>query len=86
MRVEHKQSGIKRAMKALKKTNIIKNKESDVFNEFAILRELDHPHIVKLHELYQDEKYYYLITEYCVGGELFEKIRKLKNFSERKAS
>jgi calcium-dependent protein kinase len=28
-----------------------------------ILKELDHPNIVKLYELYQDKNFYYLITE-----------------------
>jgi calcium-dependent protein kinase len=39
-----------------------------------ILKNLDHPNIVKLYELYQDEKFYYLITEYLTGGELFDRI------------
>ena len=51
-----------------------------------ILRNLDHPHIVKLYELYQDEKNYYLITEYLSGGELFDRIKKMSYFSEKKAS
>lgn len=37
----------------------------------AILRELDHPNIVKLFEIYDWKNYYYLITEYCDGGDLF---------------
>ena len=39
-----------------------------------ILRKLDHPNIVKLYELYEDNENYYLITEYCGGGELFDRI------------
>lgn len=51
-----------------------------------ILKNLDHPNIVKLYELYQDEKFYYLITEFLPGGELFDRIQETKNFSESKAS
>lgn len=62
-----------------------------------ILKNLDHPHIVKLFELYQDNTSYYLITEfysnylfklyrYLSGGELFERIKKMNYFSERKAA
>ncbi len=50
-----------------------------------ILKNLDHPHIVKLYELYQDNDNYYLITEYLSGGELFDRIKKMAYFSERKA-
>ena len=42
-----------------------------VFTEVGILRLLDHPNIIRLHEFYQDDKNYYIITEYCDGGELF---------------
>jgi len=28
-----------------------------------LLKNLDHPHIVKLYELYEDEASYYLVTE-----------------------
>jgi calcium-dependent protein kinase len=48
-----------------------------------ILKNLDHPNIVKLYELYQDQTNYYLVTEYLCGGELFDRIKKLNNFSER---
>ena len=34
----------------------------------------DHPNIIKLYEIYEDEKYIYLIMQLCRGGELFDKI------------
>ena len=40
----------------------------------SILKALDHPNTVKLYELYADENFYYLVTEYLEGGELFERI------------
>ena len=44
----------------------------------SILKDLDHPNTVKLHELFEDDRFYYLITEYLAGGELFERIQTLK--------
>jgi calcium-dependent protein kinase len=41
---------------------------------------------VKLYEFYQDKLNFYLITEYIDGGELFEKISKVKSFSEEDAA
>lgn len=41
---------------------------------------------MKIMEFYQDEDYFYIVTEYFNGGELFEKITNEKHFSERKAA
>lgn len=35
---------------------------------------MDHPNIIKLYEIFEDKKYYYIIMEFLTGGELFEKI------------
>ena len=51
-------------MKTIKKSSLIQEEEKKIFSELVILKNLDHPHIVKLYELFQDEKNYYLITEY----------------------
>lgn len=55
--------GINRAMKSIKKKSILKEEEERMFAEMNILKDLDHPNILKLYELYQDENNYYLITE-----------------------
>ena len=50
------------------------------------MRQLDHPNIVRLFEVFQDEKRFYLVTELCTGGELFDEITKRSNFSENDAA
>lgn len=55
--------GLIRAMKQLKKSELIKEEEQKLFSEMQLLKNLDHPNIVKLFELYQDSNNYYLITE-----------------------
>lgn len=45
-----------------------------MFEEVNILMRLDHPNIVRLYHLYEDKKNYIMVTEYCSGGELFERI------------
>ncbi|CAD8052575.1 unnamed protein product [Paramecium primaurelia] len=81
-KVTHKTTGLVRAIKQIKKSSLIKEEEQRLFSEMNILRNLDHPHIVKLFELYQDENNYYLVTEYLSGGELFDRIKKMSSFSE----
>ena len=45
-----------------------------LFNEINVLKGLDHPNIVKMYEFFEDEKRYYIVTEICKGGELFDEI------------
>ena len=61
--VTHKKSGVTRAMKKIKKKAILKDEENSMITEVSILKELDHPNIVKVYDLYQDNNWYYLTTE-----------------------
>ena len=54
--------------------------------EIGLLRTMDHPHIVKIYEAYQDKKRYFIVTELCIGGELFDQIIKRPYYSERDAA
>jgi calcium-dependent protein kinase len=71
-KVAHKQSGQIRAMKMIKKD--VKYNDQDILNEIEILKNLDHPRIVKIFEFFITEKAYFLITELVVEGELFNDI------------
>ena len=54
--------------------------------EIDILKTMDHPNIVRLFEVYQDPKRYFIVTEHCSGGELFDQIIKRPYYSERDAA
>ena len=51
-----------------------------------ILRQVDHPNIIKFHESYVDYRYIHIVMELAEGGELFDKIVKSKRFSESQAA
>ena len=36
-----------------------------------LLKELDHPHVLSLVDVYEDSNYLHLVTEYCKGGEIY---------------
>ena len=55
-------------------------------SEINILAQLDHPHILKLYEFFEDDKNFYIITELCTGGELFDKIIEKEFYTEHEAS
>ena len=44
----------------------------DVRKEIEMMREMDHPSIVRLYVAYEDEESIYLVMELCEGGELFD--------------
>lgn len=56
--------------------------EHDFFAEFETLRILDHPNIVKLYEIIEHNNHYYLVTEYCEGGQVVNQLKKINRFSE----
>ena len=62
---------------ACKKMSKKKIKNKDQFKtEINLLRATDHPNIIKLYEIYEDNKYIYLIMEECSGGEFFDSLAK----------
>jgi len=69
------------AIKVIEKvpSNIIDDME--IKNEINILKSLSHPNIVKIYEFFDTAVDYYIVTEYCKKGELFEYIN--NKYSER---
>ena len=59
-----------RVCKIYTKAKMSANEHTSLKNEFNILTNLDHPSILKMHELYEDDKRYYIVTDKCEGGEL----------------
>ena len=68
----HLKTGQVRAVKIIHKDFIAE--AAVVTKEMEILKNLDHPNILKLYEHYEDARKYYVVTELCEGGELFDKI------------
>mmetsp|Transcript_6332 Transcript_6332/g.6586 ORF Transcript_6332/g.6586 Transcript_6332/m.6586 type:complete len:535 (+) Transcript_6332:39-1643(+) len=86
-RVKHKDIGVYRAMKKIfSSSNKDPEKEKDILNEIEMLKSLDHPNIVKVFEFYNTKEGYYIITEYCKGGELFDKILETAPIAEDAAA
>ena len=57
-----------------------------MINEINIMRNLNHPNIIKLYEVYEGEFHIYLVLELLKGGELFDRIIKKGHYVERDAS
>ena len=82
-KVKSIKTGNIRAMKIIPNDNLRPGfTEKDINREINIMKNLDHPHIIKLYEFYHDENNYYLINEYCTEGDLSEKLYQLKYLPE----
>lgn len=71
-RVKHRATGADRVMKTISKQNVIDSGTplGMLQQEIDILAMLDHPHILRLFEHYQDTMNIYIVTSVCDGGEL----------------
>jgi len=61
----NKKTGAIRAVKIIKKESLDSKEKQRFFTEIEVMRQLDHPNIVRLYEVYQDDKRFYLVTELC---------------------
>ena len=48
--------------------------KANMLTEIEILKSCDHPNIVRLIEVFEDERHWCLVMELMKGGELFDKI------------
>jgi serine/threonine protein kinase len=69
-------------VKCIKKDSLSESAESSFIDEVEIMKSLDHPHILKYVDFFQDTSYYYLCVEFAPGGELFERIVVRESYSE----
>ena len=82
----HRASAAQRAVKTLKKKHMSKKEIEVLMNEITVLKELDHPNIVKIFEYFEDKQNFYIVTEICRGGELFDEIIERGHFQEKDAA
>ena len=54
--------------------------------ELEVLQNTDHPHIVRVMELLEDDIKFYIVSELVTGGELYDYIIKTKKLTERQAA
>lgn len=63
------QQGELRALKIIAKHDL-------KLDEIENMKKLDHPNIMAVYEIAEDEKFYYIVSQLCDGIELFDEIHK----------
>mmetsp|Transcript_1658 Transcript_1658/g.3304 ORF Transcript_1658/g.3304 Transcript_1658/m.3304 type:complete len:418 (+) Transcript_1658:180-1433(+) len=52
----------------------MKGRKDRVRREIALLKEVNHPNIISLYDVFEETNNVHIVTELCRGGELFDKI------------
>uniref|UniRef100_H2SK42 BR serine/threonine kinase 2 n=1 Tax=Takifugu rubripes TaxID=31033 RepID=H2SK42_TAKRU len=73
------------AIKIVNREKLSESVLMKVEREIAILKLIEHPHVLKLHEVYENKKYLYLVLEHVSGGELFDYLVKKGRLTPKEA-
>lgn len=84
--VQNRVTGSYECAKILERSSLSSFEDEDIMNEIRTLAEMDHPNIMKIKGYYQTANHLYIISEYLSGGELFDRIIEVHNFSEGMAA
>lgn len=74
------------AVKLTKRSAELTSEDEElVRNECAILKSMNHKHIVCLYDFFEDNDSFFTVIEYCQGGELFDRINLKEKYNEKEA-
>eukprot|EP00751_Fragilariopsis_kerguelensis_P019148 CAMPEP_0170843550 /NCGR_PEP_ID=MMETSP0734-20130129/6330_1 /TAXON_ID=186038 /ORGANISM="Fragilariopsis kerguelensis, Strain L26-C5" /LENGTH=473 /DNA_ID=CAMNT_0011211751 /DNA_START=190 /DNA_END=1611 /DNA_ORIENTATION=+ len=74
------------AIKIVRKENLTPFDEGALMNEIEILKEVGmYQHIIRLYDVFEEKRCYYLVTEKMSGGELYDRIIMKEQYNENEA-
>ena len=75
------------AIKILEKSKMVEKDDFErVGREMSIIQSLHHQNVIKIQDIFENEDNFYIVMEYCEGGELFNYIVKKRRLSDEEAS
>ena len=78
-------TGEKVAVKVFVRSKLTPKDMEQLQGEVRVLKVLDHPHVIRMHDFCMDAANFYIVTEFLEGGELFDSIVERERYSERDA-
>jgi serine/threonine protein kinase len=86
-KVRHKVSKNIYAIKVINKSKIIEHDLVEQIKlEVQIMYKLNHKHVVKLHNHYEDDDSFYLILEFAAKGQIYSLLKREGRFQEPQAA
>ncbi|XP_033220170.1 serine/threonine-protein kinase SIK2-like isoform X4 [Belonocnema kinseyi] len=73
------------AIKIIDKTQLDPTNLEKVYREVEIMKQLEHPHIVKLYQVMETKNMIYMVCEYASRGEIFDYIARYGRMGEPRA-
>ena len=73
------------AVKCLQRDGISNNQLKNIENEVLVLEKTHHPNVVEMIDRMKSKNSYYLILEYCNGGDLSSFVNSQGKLSEEEA-
>lgn len=88
--VVHLKTGAERAVKVIYKTEDddvdFEKVNTTIRNEFAVVKSLDHPNLLKQYEMFEDDDKFMIVTDLYRGGELLDELENIGPFQEDDAA
>jgi len=81
----HKKTKVSYAIKIVTKAKLTEDDEEALKDEISILKDFDNQHVIRLYDVFNENLYYYLVTERMMGGELFDRVVKKAYYNEKEA-
>eukprot|EP01041_Mallomonas_annulata_P001467 gene1467-2818_t len=81
----NKTTGDSVAVKIVDKKKLSEEDLESLATEILILDHLNHPHIIKLMEVFEENGEFFIVTELVGGGELFDRIVSKSHYTEKEA-
>lgn len=78
-------TGKKVAIKIVNREKLSESVLMKVEREIAIMKLIEHPHVLGLYDVYENKKYLYLVLEHVSGGELFDYLVKKGRLTPKEA-
>lgn len=73
------------AVKILDRTKLNSSTQKLLLREIKTIERLHHPNIIRLYEVIETPKEYFIVTEYAPGGELYTRISSGGKLNETQA-
>ena len=71
----HRLTQTKRQVEIINRNTLSETDRNKLLKEIDMLKQFDHPNVLRLFNIYMDTSKIHMVTELCGGGELFDMIQ-----------